>query len=71
MPVAMPQPATPRAGTPSAGNPKTSALDSGTFRASAETWITITALGRDTAVLKPRYTVKSSEAGNEKASASR
>ena len=50
----MPQPSTPSAGTPSAGTPNTNAVDSGTFSASAATWISITALGRETATLKPR-----------------
>ncbi len=53
-PVAMPQPTTPSAGTPSMGTPKTSAADTGTFSASPPTCSAITALGLDTAVLKPR-----------------
>jgi hypothetical protein len=56
---------------PSAGTPHTRATDSGTFSARPVTWISITALGRDTAVLKPRYTVNMSDAGSEKASTSR
>ncbi len=48
----MPQPVTPSDGTGPA--PYTSSADSGTFSASPASCSVITALGRDTAVLKPR-----------------
>ena len=62
---------TPSAGTPSAGTPEINAADSGTFSARPPSCNTITAFGRDTAVLKPRYTVNSSEPGSANASARR
>jgi hypothetical protein len=52
--VATAQPTTPSAGMPSTGTPWISSADSGTFSASPATCSAITALGRDTALLKLR-----------------
>ena len=60
MQVAMPQPSTPSDGTRSSPSgvghamPYTSSADSGTLSASPPSCNTITAFGRETAVLKPR-----------------
>ena len=73
----MPQPTTPMGATrhgsiPSGRGrvqPWMNRALSGIFSVSPMTWMAITALGRDTAVLKPRYTVNSRDAGSENASA--
>jgi hypothetical protein len=73
----MPQPSTPSVGTRSSPSgvgsvmPYTSSADSGTFSDKPASCSAITAFGRDTAVLKPRYTVKSKAAGSDSARAHR
>jgi hypothetical protein len=66
MAVAQPQPATPIAGI--GPQPNTSTAFSGTLAARPVSCMAMTALGRLTAVEKPRKDVNSSAAGSAKAS---